>query len=56
MNEDLKHKAINLLKELGYTNISGLSDILYLSIQFNLTASSSVAETPDGLHIGPSNS
>lgn len=30
--------------------MSGLSDILYLSIQFNLTASSSVAETPDGLH------
>lgn len=32
------------------------SDILYLSIQFNLTASSSVAETPDGLHGRPSNS
>lgn len=30
--------------------------ILYLYIQLNLTASSSVAETPDGLHFEPSNS
>lgn len=52
----LQNHYICIAKPICDANMSGLSDILYLFIQFNLTASSSVAETPDGLHIGPSNS
>ena len=49
----LQNHYICIAKSKCDANILG---ILYLYIQLNLTASSSVAETPDGLHFEPSNS
>lgn len=45
-----------LLNQNAIQTYPTILGILYLYIQLNLTASSSVAETPDGLHFEPSNS
>lgn len=47
---------IALLNQNAIQTYPTILGILYLYIQLNLTASSSVAETPDGLHFEPSNS
>ena len=52
----LQNHYICIAKSKCDANISNHIGYLYLYIQLNLTASSSVAETPDGLHFEPSNS
>lgn len=52
----LQNHYIALLNQNAIQTYPTILGILYLYIQLNLTASSSVAETPDGLHFEPSNS
>lgn len=52
----LQNHYICIAKSNAIQTYPTILGILYLYIQLNLTASSSVAETPDGLHFEPSNS